>query len=701
MIALALLSASAPAHVSLLDLAMVLCVAAVTTVLFQRFKQPVVLGYLLAGIIVGPFTPGATVHDLDTIHELSELGMILVLFSIGLEFSIKRLFELGPRPLFVAAFQAGAMMWLGFLAGRMLGLDWRSSLFVGGIVSISSTVLIQRVFAEYQIERRIQETVMGVLVYEDVVGILLIAGLSTIAVGGDIEFATIATTGGKLAFYLALSLAIGLLVVPRATRFVIGLGRSETIVIASLGLCFALSLLAHNLGYSTALGAFLAGSLIAESGHGHEVHKRTQSVGDMFAAVFFVSIGMQIDPALMARHWVAILVLTVVTIVGKLAGTALGVFLVGEDRRTALRSGISMAQIGEFAFIIAGIGVATGTTPAWIAAAAVGVSTITAFVTPFFIAHSDRFAAAIDRALPQRLQTYATLYTAWLADIRAHGSRSQRSVAVRRALRIVALDAGVLLLLMIAGALLAERAATAVETSTRMSSGLAFTIVVAGVAASSVPFVIGVVRGSQSLASILGNMALPAVDTGAFDRARAPRAALVAGLQLAVLGCVVLVLAAIAGPFFPRFATPIALVVALVPFAWLLWRAATNLEGHVRAGAEMIAEAVARSSSPQDSQHIEIVQDLLPGLGDIQLLGLEAHDPGVGRTLEELDIRSLTGANVVVIQRGARKIVMPEGSERLEAGDVLALSGAHDAVLAASRLLSKAAAIDPPSLARG
>lgn len=736
MTSLALLADTHALNSLLRDLAVVLCVAAVTTVVFQRLRQPVVLGYLLAGIILGPHTPGATIQDLGVVHDLSEIGMVLVLFSIGLEFSFGRLVELGPRPAFVGALQVGGMLWLGFLAGRWLGLDARASLFVGGIVSISSTVLIQRVFLERNVEKHIQETVLGVLVYEDLVGILLVAGLTTLAAGEGLDLGAIGVTGGRLLFFLAAVIVVGLLIVPRAVRFVIRLRRNETTIIASLGLCFAFALLAQGAGYSTALGAFLAGSLASESGHGHEIAKRTQPVVDVFAAIFFVSIGMLIDPALLVAHWPAIVLLTVVTIVGKIVGTALGLFLVGEDRRTALRSGISMAQIGEFAFLIAGLGVATKAVPEWLVAVAVGVSTITAFVTPYFIGRSDMLAGRIDRALPQRLQTFASLYTSWIADIRAHGSRDTRSRAVRRGVRIVVLDTVVLVLLVIAGALLAERVAQYLESSTHVGSRLAFAIVVAAVAALCVPLILGLVGGSRVLSRILSEMAMPAVSAGRADPARAPRAALVAALQLSILTCAGLVIVAATSPFLPRYLTPIVLLAAIVPAAWIVWRAATNLEGHVRAGAEVIAEALARRSAQGADERVsadlhapardgatssegtalsngtalsggtalsdgtpgaepmELVQGLLPGLGEITMVGVRASSAGSGRTLAELDVRSLTGANVVVLQRGRERFVMPSGSERLAPGDVLALSGSTEAVEQAVRLIRGEAAID-------
>lgn len=685
------LAIASPTAVSIRDFAVVIGVAALTSILFQRLRQPVALGYLIAGILVGPYTPGATVHDLASIHTLSEIGMVLVLFSIGLEFSLRRMAELGPRPAFVALFQAGAMVWLGYQFGLLFGLDPVPALFVGAIIAISSTVLIERSFLEVGVEKKLRDEVLGVLVYEDLVGIVLLALLSALAVGEAVDVGLVGRTGGRIIGFLTASLVVGMLVVPRGVRFVLSLRRRETLVIGAMGVCFALSLAAAVAGLSIALGAFLAGSLVAQSGHGEEVHKRTQPITDLFAAVFFVGIGMQVDPRLLLEHWVPIVALTIVVLVGKTFTTAFAAFLVGTDRLTALRTGVSMAQVGEFGFIFAGLAVGTGTAPPWIVALAVGVSTTTAFTTPWLIRRSDRIALAIDRKLPARLQTYATLHTAWSESIRERVPAGSRWAPLRRPMRVVLMDAGLFGGLVVAGALGADWLARFAERHTGIAGTPARAMV--GVAAVLVcaPFLLGVLRGARALGVALSNIALPAVVPGRPDPAASPRRALVLGIQFGVVMCVVLVLLAVTSPFLPRIATPIVLLSSLVVLGWFVWRAADDLQGHVRASAEIFAEALQRDAHARSDANVQRASALLPGLGVVESVHVEAGTRYAGRTLADADLRGRTGASVVAIARGDHRIPMPKGSDSIQVGDVLALLGPGDGVARAAALLREPA----------
>src|SRR5438309_2430918 len=252
------------------NLAVVLCVAAATTVLFHRLRQPVVLGYILAGLIVGPYVPVPLVADRAIVQELSELGVILLLFSIGLEFTFGKLLRVGGLAAVVAVAQVSVMLLLGNLAGRALGWTPRESLYAGAIVAISSTTIIAKAFDENGITGRLRELVLSVLVIEDLVGILLLAGLTTLS-AGRVSAPVLLGTAGKLLLFLLAVVALGMLLVPRFVRFTLKLGRRETTVVACVGICFAGALLAHRFGYSVALGAFLAGSLVAESGEGERV----------------------------------------------------------------------------------------------------------------------------------------------------------------------------------------------------------------------------------------------------------------------------------------------------------------------------------------------------------------------------------------------------------------------------------------------
>ncbi|MGQ0506495.1 MAG: cation:proton antiporter domain-containing protein, partial [Myxococcaceae bacterium] len=324
--------------------------AAVTTVLFQRLRQPVVLGYLIAGLIIGPHVPLPLVAQSEIVHSLSELGVILLMFSLGLEFSLRKLFQVGPTAGVTAVIQCGLMVWLGFAAGKLFGWTVKESLFTGAIIAISSTTIIAKAFDEQNIRGRLRELVVGVLIVEDLIAILLMAGLTAVSTDGGLSAETLAGTAGKLVAFLIGLLVVGLYLVPRAIRYVIALKRPETTLIASVGICFAGALIAQEFGYSVALGAFMAGSLVSESGEAEQIEHLVQPVRDVFAAIFFVSVGMLINPKLVAANAWAIAVLFVIVIVGKILSVTLGAFLTGNGTRTSVQAGMSLAQIGEFSF---------------------------------------------------------------------------------------------------------------------------------------------------------------------------------------------------------------------------------------------------------------------------------------------------------------------------------------------------------------
>src|SRR6266571_267052 len=293
------------AHEFLKSLTIVLGVAAVTTVVFQRLRQPVVLGYIIAGLIVGPHVPIPLVADPVVVQTLSELGVILLLFSLGLEFSLRRLAEVGPTAGLTALLETSFMIWLGFTIGRLLGWTGLESLFAGAVIAISSTTIIAQAFEEQGVTGKLRQLVLGILIAEDLIAVLLIAVLTGVASGSGLAPGPLAATVARLVGFLVALITVGLLLVPRAMRAVSRLNRRQTTLVASIGICFAVALLARAFGYSVALGAFLAGSLVAESGEEKQVERLVGPVRDVFGAVFFVSVGMLFDPALIVRHWPA------------------------------------------------------------------------------------------------------------------------------------------------------------------------------------------------------------------------------------------------------------------------------------------------------------------------------------------------------------------------------------------------------------
>src|SRR5215510_14390192 len=431
-----------PAHsVDLLtDLALILCVAAVTTLVFQRLRKPVVLGYLLAGVVVGPHLPVPLFVDEPLTHTMSELGVVLLMFSLGLEFSLRKLIRMAPTAGIVAVIQCSLMIWLGYLVGRTFGWTVYEALFAGSALAISSTTIIVKVFAEQKITGRLSEIVFGVLIVEDLIAILLLTILTAVASGVGLSAGALALTVGKLAGFLALLLVGGMLIVPRLMRAVVRLHSNETTVVAAVGLSFAFTLLARWMGYSVALGAFLAGALVAESGAAKIIEHRIEPVRDVFAAVFFVSVGMLIDPRLVWEHWPAVLALTAVVIGGNLIGVSIGTFITGYGVRTSVQAALSLGQIGEFSFIIAGVGLSLGVVRPFLYPIAVAVSVLTSLTTPWLIRGSGRLAAVIDRRLPHRLQTYASLYGAWVNGLRATPEHRTAWARIRHLVVLLVVD---------------------------------------------------------------------------------------------------------------------------------------------------------------------------------------------------------------------------------------------------------------------
>jgi len=684
------------------DLALVLSVAAVVTILFRLLRQPTVIGYLLAGIILGPHIPIPLFADQDRIRTLAELGVILVMFSIGLEFSIRRLITLLPTSGLTGAIQLGGMFWLGYGVGQIFGWSAEESLFGGAMIAISSTMIVARTFAEEKVDAKLSEIVFGVLVVQDLAAVVLMAVLTAMAAGSGGASDAVVKTTGELAVFLVAAVVIGFLIVPRAVRALFRLGSRETVLVAGVGFCFALALLAHELGYSVALGAFLAGSLIAESGHGKEVERMIVPLRELFGAVFFVAVGMMVDPIVVFDSWAVVLSLTAVVLVGQSFLVALGTLLAGNDVRTSVRAGMSMAQIGEFSFIIAGIGVGTGVIRDFMYPVAVAVCLLTSFATPWMVRLSGRAARAIERRLPSAIQTFASLYGAWREQLR---SRPRTGTAVGRRIRrlvgLLVLDGALLATVLIAAVIAHERYVPDLAVRLSLSPTLALILLLAVAALLALPFAIGMLRVARGLGITLARVVLPSVAGGALDLAAAPRRTFVVTLQLAMTLLVGLPFLALTRPFLPFWVGFVLLVLAMFALGLSFWRSARNLEEHVRAGAHLVLETLVRQAGepkPPQREPLDKVASTLPGLGQLTAVRLELDSPAIGRTLIDLDLRGLTGASVIAIGRAEGAVAAPTGRELLAPGDVLTLTGTTDAVAAAaSLLLDPAPPAAPPS----
>src|SRR5437762_13274170 len=653
------------ANVFLTNLAMVLCVAAVTTVVFQRLRQPVVLGYILAGLLVGPHVPFPLVADSDTIHGLSELGVILLLFTIGLEFTVGKLLRVGASAGIIAVVEISVMIILGDVTGRMFGWSARESLYAGAMVAISSTTIIAKAFSELRIGGRLRELVLAVLIVEDLIAILLLAALTTIS-AGSLSASQLGMAAARLGLFLAVVVGAGLLVIPRLVRGILRLDRPETTTVACIGICFALSLLAQQFGYSVALGAFIAGSLVAESGEGARIEHLLQPVRDLFAAVFFVSVGMLIDPALVRANWLPILVLSTVVIGGRIIGVSIPAFLTGAGVRTSIAASMSLAQIGEFSFIIAYLGTSTGAVRDFLYPVAVSVSALTTLTTPWMIRAAGPVAAWVDRKLPHALQTFVALYGSWIAGLKAPGPSGTRA---QRLVKMLILDAVLLAAVVIACSRFFPAGVSFLQARTGIGSRGAQAVALIAALALTLPFLVGIVRLVGGLAVEFARVALPARASGEVDLAAAPRRAFVVALQLMAAMALGFPLFLATQAFLPAGASAAVFALALVVLAVRLWRSVSNLQGHVRAGAEVLAEAFS-AARPTPANNPSLGQ-VLGGLGEPERFRLPAGSPAVGRTLADINLRGATGATVLAIARAGQTVLVPTGHNALQADDVL------------------------------
>ena len=403
------------------DLALILVAGAVVTLLFKRIKQPLVLGYIIAGFFVGPyFDLVPTVADLENVDVLAEIGVIFLLFSLGLEFSFKKLARVGASASITAFVEILFITVAGYSLGKALGWTTMDSLFLGGMLASSSTTIILRAFEELGVKtKKFAGIVFGVLIVEDIVVILLMVLLSTMAVTQQFEGAEMLYTILKLLFFLALWLIAGIFLLPTFLKKAREYLDEETLLILSLGLCLGMVVVATEVGFSAELGAFVMGSIIAETTSAEKVEHLIKPVKDLFGAVFFVSVGMMIDPQAMVQYALPIILVTLLTLFGKLFSGTIGALLSGQPLKQAVQVGLSMAQIGEFAFIVATLGLSLGVISEFLFPVAVGASAITTFTTPYLIKYSEPFYNFLVKILPDKWINRLNRYSSGAQSIQA------------------------------------------------------------------------------------------------------------------------------------------------------------------------------------------------------------------------------------------------------------------------------------------
>ena len=396
------------------NLALILISAGIITLIFKWLKQPLVLGYIVAGFLVGPhFHLFPTVMDTAMVEEWSQLGIIFLLFALGLEFSFKKLAKVGSTAFITAITEIVVMVCVGFLVGYCLGWTTMESIFLGGMLAMSSTTIIIKAFDDLGVKKqKFAEIVLVVLIIEDLIAILMMVLLSTAAVSQKFAGQEILYSLLKVTFFIILWFLVGMYLLPTFFRKLKNIMNDETLLIIALGLCFGMVVVADSVGISSALGAFVIGSLLGETLEGKRIEHLTKGIKDLFGAIFFVSVGMLVNPAILTEYWVPIVIITLVTMFGKAFASASGVLLSGQPLKTSIQAGFSLAQIGEFAFIIAALGSSLKVMSPFIYPVIVAVSVLTTFTTPYFIRFSAPFADWLEKHLPTKFKKSLDRYTA-------------------------------------------------------------------------------------------------------------------------------------------------------------------------------------------------------------------------------------------------------------------------------------------------
>ena len=400
-------------HPLIIDLTLITIYAGLTTLLCKKIKQPIILGYLLAGIFAGPyfnFLPGIT--DKEDITLWADIGVIFLLFGLGLEFSFKKMINVGKSAMITATANIIFMLFLGYNTGLLLGWSTMDSFFLGSMISMSSTTIIIKTFNDLNIKKqKFTDLVFGVLIIEDLVGILMLVLLPTIAMGKSINGIELGLSALKLIFFLILCFITGIYLVPTFLSKVQKFLNDEMLLLITISMCFGMVWLATSSGFSSALGAFIMGSILSETELIERIEKNLTPLKDFFGAVFFVSVGMMVDPNMIITYITPILVITFIVFVGKIIFSCLGFVSSGQTLKSSVYGAFSLAQVGEFAFIIASLGMSLGVLSPKVYPIIVAVSVITTFTTPIIIKSADPFYKKLKKMLPETWLNYIEKYS--------------------------------------------------------------------------------------------------------------------------------------------------------------------------------------------------------------------------------------------------------------------------------------------------
>jgi CPA2 family monovalent cation:H+ antiporter-2 len=638
--------------VLIIDLALILAAAGVTTLLFKKIKQPLVLGYILAGLLVGPhvkFIP--TVTDNESIHIWAEIGVIFLLFSLGLEFSFKKLVKVGGSASVTAVVEVVSMLLIGFVAGLAMGWSTMDSIFLGGILSVSSTTIIIRAFEELNVKhKKFAGLVFGVLIVEDLVAILLLVLLSTLAVSQQFAGVEMLTSILKLCFFLVLWFIAGIFLIPTFLKKTRKLMNDETMLIVAIALCLLMVLLAVKVGFSAALGAFIMGSILAETTQAEHIEHLTKSVKDLFAAIFFVSVGMLIDPSILIDYAVPILIITLATVFGKFLSSGLGALISGQPLKTAVQTGMSLAQIGEFSFIIATLGLSLKVTSDFLYPIAVAVSAITTFTTPYLIKASEPFYIFLERTLPRK----------WVAGIQRYSSStagittlSDWKVLLRAYTTNTVIHSVILIALIFFGSKYIQPFIT--EHIINGDRGIIISLILTLILMAPFIWALSIRRMQRNAYSHL------------WLNKKYTRGPLIA-LEVLRIGLGTFFVAFLIFQFYDTFVATLIAMAIIIAGIFVFSR-------KLQSFYDRLENRFLGNLNARQAQH---APEILPWDTHLTELTVSPDSVLVGQTLVDLAVREKYGINIALIERGKRMIPTPSRDERLYPHDKVLIIGSDD-----------------------
>lgn len=648
-----------PALIS--DLAVILISAGLVTLLFKRLKQPVVLGYIVAGILAGPAIKEIpTVTDVESIRIWADIGVVFLLFALGLDFSFKKLMKVGGTAVIGAITVVIGMMTFGYITGLSLGWGHMNSLFLGGMLSMSSTTIIFKAFDDMGLRnQRFAGVVFGILVVEDLFAVLLMVLLSTLAVSKHVEGMELLDSVIKLGVFLLFCFVVGIYLIPSFLKKARTFLNDETLLIVSLGLCLGMVMIATKAGFSSALGAFVMGSILAETIDAEHIEHIVKPVKDLFGAIFFVSVGMLIDPVLLWEYKIPILILTIVVMIGQILFGSFGVLLSGQTVKVAIQSGFSLAQIGEFAFIIASLGLTLGVTDNFLYPIVVAVSVITTFFTPYMIRMAGPAYKIAERSIPSNWMSFLERYSSGSNTIR---QKSAWNKLLKALIRIVGTYTAVTLVLIF---IWLQFVAPFIINKLPGTQGKVISLTLI------------LIMISPMLRAIMMKKNHSVEYQQLWHDSKYNRGPLVSLIVLRIMLCIGLVMLPIARLLNAAAGIAIAIaatVITLVILSKWLKKQSILMERH------FFTNLTAREM--ENERNAPIKQKFASHLleRDLHLADFEVkqNSPSMGKTLKELNFRQKCNVNIVTIIRGNRRINIPGGNERLYPFDKLIVVGADD-----------------------